>query len=128
MVRNEDGDFLLVNAYRYILDTIQWEIPAGGGSKEESVLETAKREVLEETGYQATDFKHIYTYYPTNGIADQRFEVFSCKALDQVQDFDKVEIQDVRWFSEKTIVEMIRKNEIKDGFTLSAILLVLNKF
>lgn len=126
VVRDEKGNFLFVESYRYILDTAQWEIPAGSGSAGESSIATAQREVLEETGYEATDFKLFYSYYPTNGVANQVFELYSCLAVKKVQDFDAVEVRDVRWFSEVEVREMIKRAELKDGFSLAGVLLALN--
>ena len=51
LVENSEGQVLLVHVYRYTTDTIEWEIPAGSVEEGESILEAARREVWEESGY-----------------------------------------------------------------------------
>ena len=51
VVENEKEEILFVKAYRYLTNSEEWETPAGGAERNEDILETGKREVLEETGY-----------------------------------------------------------------------------
>ena len=64
----------MIEAYRYTTDSIEWEIPAGGI---ESVLETARREVIEETGYEPTGLQMFYTFYPFIGMSNKVFRDMS---------------------------------------------------
>ena len=56
---NENIATYLVGQYRYTLNTYSWEIPEGGGHPGESHLETAKRELSEETGLKANKWKYL---------------------------------------------------------------------
>lgn len=123
IVGNPDGEILFVHAYRYTTDSIEWEIPAGGMDEGETVLECAAREVLEETGYETRDHRKVYSYYPMNGIANKIFHIVECEAGGKTADFDHNEINKLRWVSRQELKEMISRNEINDGFTLSAVLL-----
>jgi ADP-ribose pyrophosphatase len=127
LVENNDGHILLVHAYRYITDSIEWEIPAGVIDQGEAVLDAAQREVREETGYETQEAQLVYTYNPMNGIANQVFHVAHCKALSTTGQFDRNEVRAYKWFSIEDIKSMIKENTIRDGFTLTALLLHLSK-
>ncbi len=124
IVVNDKEEVLLEYAYRYHTNEDGWEVPAGGIDKGENIIEASKREVLEETGYETTQHKLIYTYNPSNGSSNQVFHIVSCAITSSEQaSFDKNEVREVKWFTEKKIKEMIKNNDIKDGYTLSALLL-----
>ena len=125
LAENAEGQVLLVHVYRYTTDTIEWEIPAGAVEEGESILEAAKREVLEESGYETDDHQLIYSYYPINGISNKVFHIAHCYALRKVADFDRNEVRDFRWVSRQEIERMIRDRLVRDGFTLPALLLYL---
>ena len=93
----------------------------------EEILEAAKRELLEETGYTSTNHELIYTYYPMNGNANQVFHIVFCKARELVQNFDPNEVTEVCWFKRDEIKQLLKEQKVKDGFSLTALLLWLNK-
>jgi ADP-ribose pyrophosphatase len=123
LVENEQGQILLVHAYRYTTDTIEWEIPTGGVEKGEAILEAARREVWEESGYETINHELIYTYYPQNGISNQVFHIARSQATRKTGDFDRNEVKEFKWVSKEEIQGMIRDELIKDGFSLTALLL-----
>lgn len=123
VVENADRDILFVHAYRYVTDSIEWEIPAGGVDVGESIIDTAIREVREESGYDLVSGRVMYSYYPMNGIANKRFHIVRGTAGEHHGTFDKNEINTVQWRSFQEIHAMIRQQEIHDGFTLTALLL-----
>ena len=127
IVENDPGQILLVHAYRYTTDTIEWEIPTGGIDKGETILEAARREVWEESGYETTNNELIYTYYPQNGISNQVFHIARSQATRKTGDFDRNEVRDFKWVSIPEIQKMIGDKLIKDGFSLTALLLYLTQ-
>ncbi len=129
IVINKEKLILLEYAYRYHTNADGWEIPAGGINQGESILEAGRREVLEETGYDTKGHKLIYSYNPSNGSSNQVLHVVRCTVKETKQvAFDKNEVREIKWFTEKDIGEMIKNKEIKDGHTLSGLLLHLIKY
>lgn len=127
VIRNDRNEILMVHAYRYVLDSIEWEIPTGRIEKDENPLEAARRETLEESGYESRDLRLVYSYNPINGISDKAFHVVFGTAGEKTGEFDPNEIQAVKWVSVDKILTMIRNREITDGFTLTALLLYLHR-
>ena len=127
LVEDVDDEILLVHAYRYVTDSIEWGVPAGGVERGESLLEAAAREVREESGYQTTDHELIYSYYPMNGISDKVFDVVHCRSGRPTGCFDGNEVQDLRWASRRQLQQMIDQGEVKDGFSLTALLIHLRR-
>ncbi|MEM7112632.1 MAG: NUDIX hydrolase [Chloroflexota bacterium] len=125
VVENAQNEILLVHAYRYITDTIEWEVPGGTMEKGETILEAAARETYEESGYETTNHRLIYTYHPLNGISNQVFHVVACQAGAQTGEFDRNEVKEFRWAAKEEVRGMIQQREMKDGFSLTAVLLTL---
>jgi ADP-ribose diphosphatase len=125
IVEEDSGNILFARICRYTSGTTEWELPAGGVETGETEIEAARREVLEETGYTSDGHELIYSYYPMNGSANKRFHVVHCNAINYVQDFDRNEVSETRWFTKDEIKQMIEEKVITDGFTLTALLLWL---
>ena len=70
----EDSDqehILLVKVCRYPTGSTDWELPAGGVETDETVIEAAQREILEETGYESINHEQVCTYHPLPGSANK---------------------------------------------------------
>ena len=118
---SDDGRILLTLQYRYMADQLSWEIPAGNVPQEENLLIGARRELIEETGYDAKSLELIYEFYPQIGRSDHYFHVFLARGLEKVSDeFDTDEVVEVKWFTEKEVLQMLDDKTIIDGFTAIA--------
>jgi 8-oxo-dGDP phosphatase len=68
----DDGTTILVGQHRFPLGDYSWEIPEGGGPLDEDPLESAKRELAEETGLQAAEWQEILQAQLSNSVSDER--------------------------------------------------------
>ena len=123
VVQDSECRYLMVQVCRYPTGRAEWEFPAGSIEDGEDLLEAARREVHEESGYDSIQPSLIYSYNPMNGIANQVFHIVACQAGERNGDFDRSEISAVRWFTEGEIWEMIRAKVLRDGYTLTTFLL-----
>lgn len=128
LVENDQKQLLFVQSYRYATDTVDWELPAGGVEQGDDPLQTAQREVLEESGYETTSHELVYSYNPIVSVSDTTFHVVRCKATVNTGVFDTNEVKAVRWFSLDEVKAMLAQHQLKDGYSLTAILLYLNMF
>lgn len=62
-----------------------------------------------------------------NGSANKLFHIVHCNAISLIQDFDKDEVSETRWFTKDEVRQMIKNKVITDGFTLAALLLWLQE-
>ncbi|HTT39648.1 MAG TPA: NUDIX hydrolase [Burkholderiales bacterium] len=77
----EDGSVLLERQYRYALREHFLELPAGKVDPGEAPLATAQRELLEETGYRARDWRHLITLHPCVGYCNEKVELYLARQL-----------------------------------------------
>ena len=77
----EDGHVYLVGQYRYPLDQYSWEIPEGGCPEDEEPLEAARRELREETGFEARNWEKLGEADLSNSVADERAVWFLATGL-----------------------------------------------
>lgn len=71
----------LVGQFRFTLNQYSWEIPEGGAPVGTDPLESAKRELKEETGIAATDWKQLFTMHLSNSVSDELAIVYLAKGL-----------------------------------------------
>ena len=127
VVENEKGQVVLCRVPRYTSMTNQWSVPAGGVEKGEDVLESARREVWEETGYESFDHRLVYTYYPQQGSSNKLFQVVFCRAGERTGSFDPNEISEVGWFYKDEVEVLMDRGEMQDGLGLTALLMWLRR-
>jgi 8-oxo-dGTP pyrophosphatase MutT (NUDIX family) len=126
VVHDPDRGVLLLWRHRFITDTWGWEIPAGRLEAGELPEEAANREVLEETGWQPGPLRHLVTYHPSNGLSDQRFHVFLAAGATYVgAPSDPGESERIEWVQVPELREIVRRNEMPDGLSLTGALYVL---
>lgn len=69
---HEDGTVTLVGQNRFAMSDYSWEIPEGGGPVDEDPLESAKRELAEETGLLAAEWREVMRVQLSNSVTDER--------------------------------------------------------
>jgi len=90
-----EGNTWLVGQYRYTVGEYSWEIPMGGGPIELDVLESAQRELREETGLLAARWTRIARLHTSNSVTDEEGFVFLAEDLTQA-DWEPEETEDLR--------------------------------
>jgi ADP-ribose pyrophosphatase len=119
----DDGRILLIEHFRFITNTTNWEIPAGGVDVDEDLMTAAARELREESGHAAKRLEYLGNYYPSNGNSNQQFHVCIGHGVHKVGDIvDTNEVISTRWFEQQEVWKMIERNEIRDGLTFTAML------
>ncbi len=115
---------ILIKQYRHSLREYIWEIPAGTRDAGETVLTCAKRELIEETGYSAENWIELTEITPVPGYSDERIQLFLAMDLKAAQqNLDKDEMLKVHAVSFDEALNMIQQAEIRDGKTISGLLL-----
>ena len=114
---------LLLRQYRYPADASLWELPAGRIDRGESALAAARRELIEETGFRAKHWKHLFTYYSSPGFLDETMAIYQASGLTAGEaEPEDDEVITKRFFPLPQAVRMIVSGRVRDGKTIAALL------
>ena len=114
----------LLRNHRFVVGETLWEIPAGTLEPGEPLEDCARRELAEETGYTAADWKYLGYLYASPGVMDEKLHLFLAQRLtagtakpeaDEELEARTVELSDA--------LRMCLSGEIKDAKTVTALLL-----
>ncbi len=120
---DENGDVLLVKQYRYPMSELLIEIPAGKIDVGETPIDCAKRELEEETGYQAQNLDLLTAIYPAPAYTTEVIYIYLASGLSKTRmNLDEDEFLTCQKVKLSELVKMVLKNEIKDAKTQVAIL------
>lgn len=125
VVVNEARQILMIWRHRFMPDTWGWEIPGGAVDSGESPAEAARRECLEETGWEVSgDAVHLGRHHPSCGLVSQTFDLYLAGQAEWRHDpADRNEAARVAWRSAEEVADDLGQGRISDGFTLLAITL-----
>lgn len=119
----DDGQIWLVGQYRYPLDVYSWEIPEGGGPPGESPEESARRELLEETGLEAEQLELFSTLHLSNSVCDEVAYLFRATGLRHgPSEPEGTERLQVKRVTLDESLEMMEAGTITDAMTVVALL------
>jgi 8-oxo-dGTP pyrophosphatase MutT (NUDIX family) len=119
---DEENNTWLIGQHRYPLDIYSWEIPMGGGKLDVSPLESAKRELKEETGLIASEWEELLRIHTSNSVTDELGIVYVAKGLTQQEtEFDDTERLQIWKIPFKQALEMAIEGEITDSLSLAGI-------
>ena len=119
----DNGELIFERQFRYPLHKAFLELPAGKIDAGEDILATARRELLEETGHSASDWRHLGVQHPSIGYSNERIEIFLARDVQREsgQQLDHGEFLDVLTLSLDDALLAIRNGEITDGKTIVAL-------
>jgi len=115
---DEKNRILLVRQYRLPARRYLWELPAGTVDPGEKPLQTARRELIEETGLRGKRWQKLAEFYPSPGFLSEKMTIYLVTGLMQGESrpMDDERIK-TRWFTEKEVDDMIRTGKILDAKT-----------
>ena len=121
---DEKNRVCLLRQYRHAASGWLWELPAGKIDHPESPQQTAQRELQEEAGLAAQQWRSLGGFLSTPGFCDERIHLYLALSLKQVaNDLHPHEVIEVHWFEYGEALEMISSGEIIDGKTMLGLLL-----
>jgi 8-oxo-dGTP pyrophosphatase MutT (NUDIX family) len=115
----------LVGQYRFTLNQYSWEIPEGGGDPAVDPVESAKRELKEETGLIAASWSKLLDIHLSNSVSDEYGIVYLARDLQQQESSpEETEELQVRKLPFEEAYAMVEKGIITDSLSVAAILKV----
>lgn len=122
---DETNHTWLVGQWRYPLNAYSWEIPEGGGPLGIDPLESAKRELKEETGIIAGEIQELMRLHLSNSATDELAIVYVAKKLSfEESEPEESEVLQVKKVHIDEAFQMVNTGEITDAISVAAILKV----
>ncbi len=123
----KDNEVVLIKQYRHGVEKVLWEIPGGVVEDDEDPLEGVKRELLEETGYTASEFIQVGALYPNPAIQTNTMYCFLALDAEKMttQNLDDGEDIEVHLMPLKELVEMTKRGEFPHALQVAALFQVL---
>jgi ADP-ribose pyrophosphatase len=121
--RKAEPSILLERQYRHAAQSMMWELPAGRIDDGETALTAGKRELLEETGYAARQWKRILHFYVSPGFLDETMTIYLAQGLQagpaQPEADERIT---TRFFTLSEAKRMALNGRIRDAKTIAGIL------
>lgn len=122
---DDDLNIWLVGQYRFPLNQYSWELPEGGGALDGLPLDSAKRELEEETGLHANQWQEFMRMHLSNSVTDEYCIVYLARGLSQhtptPEDTEQIVIKKMPF---EVAYKMIEDGLITDSITVAALLKV----
>lgn len=123
---DEHGNTWLVGQHRYTLNEYSWEIPEGGCPLNTSPLDSAKRELQEETGIYASRWQQVMRFHTSNSVTDEEGFIFLAEGLtfgeNSLEETEADLVVKKLPFTEA--LNMVMNGKITDSMSVAGILLV----
>jgi 8-oxo-dGDP phosphatase len=127
---DESGRVLMIRQYRHPVGRLLWELPAGlRDVAGEPVLQTARRELLEETGYRAARWNVLVDCFSSPGISTERLRVFLARGLELAPEADRDFVPEneeahllVDWVPLEEAVSLVLAGELHNSVAVMGIL------
>ncbi len=120
---DENNNTWIVGQFRYPLGKYSWEIPEGGGNPKIPYVESAARELLEETGIIAQHYELLLSMDLSNSVSDEEALVYVARGLSFTDaEPEETEILQVKKVSFDELFRMVMAGEIRDAITVAAVM------
>ncbi|GMQ23455.1 hypothetical protein Aoki45_01370 [Algoriphagus sp. oki45] len=120
---DKDHTTWLVGQYRYTLEEYSWEIPMGGGKIDQDYLESAKRELKEETGISASKWTEIMKIHTSNSVTDEVGYIYLAEDLSFGDtEFDETEVLKIFKLPFQEALDWVMTGKITDSISVAGIL------
>jgi 8-oxo-dGDP phosphatase len=127
---DDAGRVLMIRQYRHPVGRMLWEIPAGlRDVPGEDPLITARRELLEETGYRAGDWRVLVDFFSSPGFSTERLRVFLARDLEEVPEEERTFVLEDEeaamtraWWPLPEAVSAVLAGDLHNGVTAIGIL------
>ena len=117
---NDNDEICLLKQWRHAIQQHIWELPAGCLEPNEPALETAKRELEEETGVVAKQWRDLGTITPSPGFSNEILYFFEARELSEgTVNLDDAEQLEAHWISIEKAKKMARSGDIIDAKSLA---------
>jgi ADP-ribose pyrophosphatase len=123
-----EGEIIFVRQYRYPIGQVCYEIPAGKLETGEDPLETAQRELEEETGYKAAKWEKLASFFTAPGFSNEVIHLYRAEGLeatgphpdpDEIIEFEKIPLS--------RACAMLNTGEIKDAKSIIGLLWLMKE-
>lgn len=119
----KEGKIIFVEQYRYPVNRITLEIPAGKLKPKQTPLACAKAELAEETGFSAAKFKKMLAFYPSTAFSTEILHIYLAKDLKKgKQHLDEDEFVNTKELTLAQSLKYIKTGKIRDSKTIIALL------
>lgn len=123
LARDAERRVLFVRQYRLPVRQELLELPAGRCDGNETLLETAQRELAEETGYRAERWKELTDFYSAPGFSTERMHAFLAEDLTPgIASPEPYEIIQMQWLAWENALKAVRTGDIRDAKTIATLL------
>jgi len=123
----ENGDVLMIKQFRYPIEKVIYELPAGKLDPDEDPEHCARRELEEETGYKAGTYRKLTAFYTTPGFCTEKLHIYLATGLQELKSGQNLEEGEESITLERIplqqALDMIAEEEIVDGKTIVGLFL-----